>query len=270
MDQRMIVFEEELKLRNYSRRTIKSYLWCAREFLTWVEAKNQEFTLEAVRAFVLEKINKNLAPQTIHLTIQAIKFFFRFVLKNTCEIKIATPKRPKKLPQILDRCEIMKLLESIKNPKHHLIVALAYGSGLRVGEVVRLRVGAINLAEATLFIHQAKGMKDRLSVLPRKLRDRLLAFTIGRKRSEYLFISQRGGRLTERTAQKIFEHALQKASILKQVSFHSLRHSFATHLLENGVDVRYVQELLGHQNIKTTQRYTHVTNPAVRKIESPL
>ena len=150
------------------------------------------------------------------------------------------------------------------------MIALAYGAGLRVSEVVNMRLKDINIAELTIHIKQAKGQKDRISILSEKLVNDLEQLIATKNQNAYVFESERGGKLTTRTAQKIFENALAKSGIKKNANFHSLRHSFATHLLENGVDVRYVQELLGHQNIRTTQVYTHVTNPKLKNIKSPL
>ena len=154
--------------------------------------------------------------------------------------------------------------------KHRLMLGLAYGAGLRVSEVVATRVQDLDLAELTIHIKQAKGKKDRISVLPEKLIEELRRMVAGKLGDDLVFPSEWGGQLTTRTAQKIFEQALVRANITKPATFHSLRHSFATHLLENGVDVRYVQELLGHQNIRTTQLYTQVTNPKLKSIQSPL
>lgn len=150
------------------------------------------------------------------------------------------------------------------------MLGLAYGAGLRVSEVVALKVPDLDFNELTIHIKQAKGRKDRISVVPEKLRMDLTNLMAGKEHVEYVFASERGGKLTTRTAQKIFEHALVRANINKPATFHSLRHSFATHLLENGVDIRYVQVLLGHNNIRTTQRYTQVTNPKLKSIKSPL
>lgn len=162
------------------------------------------------------------------------------------------------------------MLELTVNTKHRLLLALSYGAGLRVSEAVSLRIRDVDVDELTLHIKHAKGDKDRISVIPATAVTDLRGFLAGRNGAKYVFFSEQGGRLTTRTAQKIFEHALRKAGIQKPATFHSLRHSFATHLLENGVDVRYVQELLGHQNIRTTELYTHVTNPMLKKIKSPL
>jgi site-specific recombinase XerD len=149
-------------------------------------------------------------------------------------------------------------------------LSLAYGSGLRVSEVVALKVQDLDFEELTVLLKQAKGQKDRISVMPQGLIDDLKNLVAGKEKGDFVFASERGGKLTTRTAQKVFENALWLSGIKKDATFHSLRHSFATHLLENGTDVRYVQELLGHQNIRTTQRYTQVTNPKLKNIKSPL
>jgi len=179
-------------------------------------------------------------------------------------------KRNKKLPIVLSREEIKNIIDVIRNPKHKLIISLAYGAGLRISEVVNLKVKDINLEELTIHLKNAKGKKDRITIFPEKIKNDLQSLIAGKNMDDYLFESERSGKLTERTAQKVFENALKKSDIKKDATFHSLRHSFATHLLENGVDVRYVQELLGHQNIRTTQIYTQVTNPKLKNIKSPL
>ncbi len=185
-------------------------------------------------------------------------------------MKVPFSKKPKKLPIVLTLKEIKKIIETINNPKHKLLITLSYGAGLRVSEAVSLKVKDVQPEELTLHIKQAKGKKDRLTVMPKKLKNELELLIAGKNINDYLFESQRGGKLTTRTAQKIFEKALKKSGVKKEASFHSLRHSFATHLLENGVDIRCVQELLGHKNIRTTQRYTQVTNPQLKNIKSPL
>jgi len=179
-------------------------------------------------------------------------------------------KTKKKLPIVLSRAEIENIINSISNQKHKLIIALSYGAGLRVSEAINLKVKDINMEELTIHLKGAKGGKDRITIFPEKSREELRKLMSLKKGDDYIFESEYGGKLTERTAQKVFENALKKTGIKKSATFHSLRHSFATHLLENGVDVRYVQELLGHQNIRTTQLYTKVTNPMIKNIKSPL
>ncbi|MDP2630384.1 MAG: tyrosine-type recombinase/integrase [Candidatus Uhrbacteria bacterium] len=262
--------DDLLRLRNYSRRTRDAYQYCLRAYLGREDAPAQKCNPDHVKAFLMALYDRGAASQTVTLHFHAIRFYYRDVLGLSVHIPWKTPKRPQRLPVVLSRDEIEKIIITPKNRRHYLILALAYGAGLRVSEVVNLRVGDIDLNELIVTIRQSKGKKDRRTVLPEKLKNDLRSLVAGREVQEYLFESNRGGELSERSAQKIFETALKASGIKKEASFHSLRHSFATHLLENGVDVRYVQELLGHANIRTTQIYTHLTNPALKNIRSPL
>ena len=265
--------KRELLLRNYSRRTIDSYLLCLRDYFNFLHSLKNIASIdsaEKVRKFLLIKQNKGQSGQTLNVYLNAIKFFYREILKSVNKIDLRFSKTSKKLPEVLSRAEIEKILTSIENKKHKLLVALSYGAGLRVSEAINLKIKDINLEELTIHLREAKGKKDRLTVFPEKLKDEIGELVALKGADEFIFPSERGGRLTERSAQKIFESALKKTHIKKPATFHSLRHSFATHLLENGVDVRYVQELLGHANIRTTQIYTKVTNPSLKNIKSPL
>ncbi|MFA5737165.1 MAG: site-specific tyrosine recombinase/integron integrase [Candidatus Paceibacterota bacterium] len=261
--------KNELLLRNYSQKTIASYLRCIGDYFNFLESNPRELNINKIKKFLLKKQENNYSPQTINLYLNAIKFFYREILKNYTKIDIKFAKRSKKLPIVLSREEINQIINTIKNNKHRLLIALSYGAGLRVSEVIRLKIRDILIDELTIHIKEAKGKKDRISLIPEKLLSDLHILTANQNGSEYLFQSERGGPLTERSAQAIFYKALKQAKIKKEATFHSLRHSFATHLLENGTDVRYVQELLGHRNIRTTQIYTQVTNPAIRNIKSP-
>ena len=262
--------EDELKMRHYSPKTIKAYQNGARKYFEYKGADFQTLNERNIKQFLLSCQEKGESSETQNLSLNAIKFYYRNILKNHQKLDIRCARKNKKLPVVLSRSEIEQLINSTINSKHKLMLSLTYSSGMRVSETVKLKVGDLNLNELTIHIKQAKGNKDRISILSEKLVNDLRNMIAGRTRDEYVFESERGGRLTERTAQKVFENALKKAEIKKQATFHSLRHSFATHLLENGTDVRYVQELLGHQNIRTTQRYTQVTNPMLKNIKSPL
>lgn len=262
--------KQELRLRNYSSKTIKAYLGCLRKYFDFKKFNLEKIDEENIKKFLLNRQSKNYSSQTVNLYLNAIKFFYREVLKIPQKINFKFAKRSKKLPIVLSREEIRKIIESIKNPKHKLIISLTYGAGLRISEVINLKVKDANLEELTIHLKDAKGKKDRITIIPEKIKIDLQNLITGKNPNDYVFESERGGKLTERTAQKIFESALRKAGIKKDATFHSLRHSFATHLLENGVDVRYVQELLGHRNIRTTQVYTQVTNPKLKNIKSPL
>ena len=226
--------------------------------------------IKQIRSFLLEKQNQSCVSQTINLYLSAIKFYYREVIKSEIDINLKFAKRSKKLPVVLSRAEIRLLISSVQNPKHKLLIALAYGAGLRISEVVNLKVKDVQTEELTLHIKGAKGDKDRITLLSEKLCADMQMQTAGKLPDYYVFDSQRGGKLAIRTVGKVFQNALKRSGIQKEATFHSLRHSFATHLLENGTDIRFVQKLLGHNNIQTTQRYTQVTNPSLKKIKSPL
>ena len=262
--------EDELKLRNYSPKTIKSYLSCVSKYLRTKKNNLDLVDVNFIKQYLLLKVDKKMSSRTVNQSLQAINFFCWNVLKFHSKIDIKFAKTPSKLPIVLSKDEIKKIIDSVNNEKHQLLISLAYASGLRVSESTNLKIKDLNLAELTIHIKGAKGNKDRITVFPKKLNEKIEKLIAGRNLNDYVFISERGGKLTERTAQKIFENAFKKSGIKKDATFHSLRHSFATHLLENGVDVRYVQELLGHRNIRTTQLYTKVTNPSLKNIKSPL
>lgn len=263
----------ELTLKRYSQKTIKSYLWCLRDYFLHIERIEKSLDsvdTEIIKNFLFDKHRRGLAASTVNLYLNAILFFYRTVLHIHQTIDVHFAARPKNLPEVLSRAEIEQLIHSIQNIKHRTLLALSYGAGLRVSEAVNIKIQDIRLDDLTLFVRRAKGGKDRMSIIPEKIINELKILMAGKSPSDYLFMSERGGKLTIRTAQKIFEKAVQQTGIQKPVTFHSLRHSFATHLLENGVDIRHLQVLLGHQNIRTTQRYTQVTNLILRNIKSPL
>jgi len=261
--------ERELRIKNYSPKTIKSYLYSLREYFIFKKSDFNNLDQNNIRNFLLFCEQRQTSPQTRNLYLHAIKFYYRHLGINSLKVAIPSAKKPKYLPAILSRSEIEKILQMVKNTKHKLLLALAYGAGLRVSEIITLKAKDLDLEEMTVHIRQAKGQKDRISVLPEKLVESMRILVAGKDKGDYIFASERGGKLTTRTAQKVFEKALQLSNIKKAATFHSLRHSFATHLLENGIDIRYVQELLGHANIRTTQIYTHVTNPMLKNIKSP-
>lgn len=264
------IITQEMKLRNYSPKTVEAYTRVVRDVYGFFKRPPRELSIAEIREYLLAKQKQGLSSQTISLAANALNFVYTQIYARPDYVKIRHPKQSQRLPVILSREEIKKMIELTKNFKHRLILALAYAAGLRVSEVVHLRVHDIDLAGLTLTVRQGKGKKDRLTVISSSLAPDLLKLLAGKKGSDFVFESERGGGLTEMTAQKVFCQALERAGVDKPATFHSLRHSFATHLLENGTDVRFVQELLGHANIRTTQIYTHVTNPAIRNIKSPL
>lgn len=260
----------ELKIRSYSPKTIKSYTNGLSKYFSYKRKNVNNLDTNNIKDFLLHCKDNNISAKTRNQYLNAIKFYYHNVVNVRDKIDVKSAKRTKSLPVILNRSEIKSLIDVSNNEKHKLMLAIAYGAGLRVSETVNLRVKDINLENLTLHIKHAKGDKDRITIFPDSIKDKLKKIINSKEISEYVFSSERGGKLTTRTAQKIFSNALKKTGIKKNASFHSLRHSFATHLLENGTDIRYVQELLGHANIRTTQRYTQVTNPQLRNIKSPL
>lgn len=262
--------ESEMKIRNYSRKTIKSYLGCLKSYFEYVNDDINRFSQEKLREFLVKKQEKEYSGQTINQFLSAVKFFYHQVIRTNYFIDFKSAKRPKRLPVVFSRLEVEVLISSIKNNKHKLLISLAYGAGLRVSEVVRLKSGDVDFSRNCIYIRRSKGDKDRVSLLPEKIIEKLKIAVLAGSEEDYLFESERGGRLSERTAQKIFENAMKKSGIKKDATFHSLRHSFATHLLEDGVDIRYIQELLGHNNIRTTQIYTKLTSCGFKNIKSPL
>lgn len=264
------IITRDMKLRNYSPKTIMAYVDVIKDLYNFFKKPLKQLSGDEIKDYLYSKQKRKLSSQTIALHANAINFLYTQIYKKPNFTKIQHPKRTQKLPVVLSRSEINDLISTINNPKHRLLIALAYGAGLRVSEIVRLKVRDIDSKELTLIVRQGKGRKDRQTVLPSSVISELEQYLANKKLDEFVFISERGGRLSEASAQKIFYKALKKAKIKKPASFHSLRHSFATHLLENGVDVRYVQELLGHANIRTTQIYTKVTNPSIKNIKSPL
>ena len=266
----LTIIEREMKLRNYSPKTIEAYVHVVKDAYAFFKRPLREITAEQIKEYLYAKQQKNLSSQTISLYANALNFLYSQIYHQANFSKLRHPKRSQRLPVVLSREEIKRLIEQTNNAKHRAIIGLAYAAGLRVSEVVKMRVRDVDLEGLTVTVRQGKGQKDRLTVLSESLRLALATQIAGRPGEEYLFVSERGGRLTEATAQKVFVQCLKKTGIQKEATFHSLCHSFATHLLENGVDVRYVQELLGHANIRTTQIYTHVTNPSIKNIKSPL
>lgn len=261
---------QEMKLRKFSQKTVKSYCYYITNCLDWSRKNAREITTDDIRAYLEKKADEQASASTLNTAYSALKFYFGNILRRKFFLSVPRAKKDKKLPTVLSKQEVQRMIALTKNPKHQCMLSLLYGAGLRVGELVRLRAQDINVERGMIEIKNSKGAKDRYTLLPGKLKEVLAKQKSLKQPSDYLFTNGQGGRLTEETAQKVVAQASERAAIDKRVSPHTLRHSFATHLLEGGVDVRYVQELLGHANIRTTQIYTHVTSSALRGITSPL
>jgi integrase/recombinase XerD len=260
----LIKLKQELILRNFTRSTIKSYIYEIRKLLEY--SRDRGLNENVAKKYLLEKLEKR-DPSSVAHSVSIINFFFDVVLKQ--KIDIPRPKRNKTLPEILTIREIRKLIEATGNIKHRVIVKLIYGCGLRVSEVVNLRKDALFFDENLIHIKLAKGNKDRFVKIPDSLKGELenLCNLFDGK---FVFESNRGGKLTISTVQAILKNSAKRAGIKKRVYPHLLRHSFATHLLEGGTDLRVIQKLLGHSSIKTTQIYTQISQASIKQIKSPL
>lgn len=262
----------ELISRKYSYKTIKGYLYFNRNFINFIGKNPSEVTDNEIKDYLVHLAEeKQSATSTLNQAINALKFYYGSMLKKKFVYEVRRPRKDKKLPVVLSKEEIAKILSSVDNTKHKAILMLVYSAGLRVGEVVRLKVEDIDSKRMLIHIKGSKGRKDRYTLLSENALKTLREYWRQYKPQMWLFPSVNEKRyLTVRTIQKIFDNACKKASIRKPVTVHSLRHSFATHLLENGVNLRYIQELLGHSHSKTTEIYTLVTKQSLSGIKSPL
>jgi site-specific recombinase XerD len=264
--------ESELRSRKYSPRTIRSYLHYNKYCCRRLQKRPEDLTAGDIRDYLayLDK-TQNLSTSSMNMAISALKFFYKFVLGKDITREQRRPRHDKKLPGILSESEVKILLDCEKNPKHRLLLMLTYSSGLRVSEVVALRKEDLDFQRKVILIRIGKGRKDRYTLLSDRAAEFISQYCLLYEVEGWLFPGISAGQhLSIRSAQNIFTKALKNAQIHKPISIHSLRHTFATHLLENGTDIRYIQELLGHSSLRTTQRYTHIARRTVLKIRSPL
>lgn len=263
--------EIELKISKNSEHTLKSYLKANKELFEFTKKNPEQISEDDVKAYLIKKLDNNSASSVI-VFLSAIKYAYSSILgKDHLTIGIKRPKKEKKIPAVLTKDEIKKLLESFDNLKSRLMASVIYACGLRVSELINLKINDLNFNEKTGQIRQAKGKKDRMLNIPAFLLENLQAQVENQKNNnqEYLFTGPKG-KLTSRNIQKIISLAAKRAGIKKNVHCHTLRHSFATHLLENGVDIRKIQILLGHSSISTTELYTHVSREQLKDIKSPI
>lgn len=262
-----------LTLKGYSEKTKKAYLGHLRRFFEHTNKKPEDLIKSDVENYMYYLLNhQNNSHAFVNQALSSIKIYFTEILKRGKIVyDIPRPKKEKKLPNILSQNEVMSILNSLKNIKHKAILYTIYSSGLRVSEAASLKIKDVDSDRMLLHIYQGKGKKDRYTLLSEATL-LLLREYFKKERPEFWLFP--GGNLnehiTERTIQRIFKNACNNVNINKKVSVHSLRHSFATHLLEAGTDLRYIQELLGHKSSKTTEIYTHVSKTNLSRIVSPL
>ena len=272
----LLLYLEQLALKKYSKSTLQTY---RNEFMQLLQLLGdyevQSLTPEHLKRYLLYCVVKlQLSENTLHSRLNSLKFYFEQVLKQDKFFwEIPRPKKPLLLPKVLGENEIARLFNALENKKHKAMLFTAYSAGLRVSELAALRLKHIDSDRMQILIENAKGKKDRYVTLSPVLLDVLRGYLKSCKKrpAEYLFESdQTGTAYPTRTIQRVFQLAKVKARISKSVGIHSLRHSFATHLLEKGTDIRYIKELLGHFSIKTTERYLHVKKEQLVNIISPL
>lgn len=256
----------EIKISKGSEYTVRNYTGINEQLIDFCNKSPEQITQQDVKNFIVERLSAQTSSSVI-LALSAIRFAFVNIVKTDPTFGIKRPKKEKKIPEVLTKEEVMDLIGSAETKKSKILMSLLYAAGMRVSEITNLKKSDLYMAENIGRIRNAKGKKDRIFNIPEHLKEEL-AELISKNDSEYLFPGPKG-RLSARNIQKIVKNSAKKAGIQKEVHCHTLRHSFATHLLENGTDIRKIQVLLGHENIGTTQIYTQVSSEEIKKIESP-
>ncbi len=255
----------ELKLKGFSSKTQDVYGFFINKFLSSIEKKPEELEEQDYKNYLASKID-GYSHKSSALLISALNFFIKNILNKT--IKVASLKVERPLPVALSKEEVKKLFACADTEKSKLIMLFLYSSGLRVSELVNLKRADLDFIEKLGWVRKGKGKKDRAFQLSEKIIEELTRYY--ERTPNFNFIFSAESPLTPRNIQKIIKNTAKKAGINKKVTPHTLRHSFATHLLENGTDIRYIQALLGHENLNTTQIYTHVSTESLKKIKNPL
>ena len=266
-------FKQWLRSKRYSESTITTYSEALKSFLIFYREKPvAEINNEDVIIYNNDYILKNnLSASYQNQTVNAIKLFFKTIRETKIEVdKIHRPKRAKLLPNVLSKEEVKLILNAHSNIKHKMMLSLIYSCGLRCGELLALKPVHIDSMRNIVLLKNSKGKKDRIVPLSPKILEMLRLYFVAYKPTTYLFEGQlKGQPYDNRSLQQVLKQSIKKAGITKPVTLHWLRHSYATHLLESGTDLRYIQELLGHNSSKTTEIYTHVSTKSIQQIKSP-
>jgi len=267
-----LALDTELRSRKYSPRTREAYLQYNSALCRWLQKPPEETNSADITKFLAyQEKEKKLSASSMNLNISAVKFFYHQVMKKDIVSDQHRPRHDKRLPVIFSKTEVKQMFTAEPNKKHRLLLMMVYASGLRVSEVVKLKWTDIDFSRRTVMVNSGKGRKDRYTLLSEQVAEFLKQNFSNEDRSPWIFPGIHPEyHLSIRSAQNIFKNALIRAKIPKTASIHSLRHAFATHLLESGIDIKYIQTLLGHASVRTTARYTHVAQRRVLKIESPI
>jgi integrase/recombinase XerD len=263
---------EDLRLRNYSPRTVECYVAAIAHFARHFGQSPDHLGAEEVRRYQLHLLGQQASWSRFNQTVCALRFFYGVTLGRP-EVVALVPygKRPQTLPAVLSRAEVLRLFAAVPEGRNRTLLRTTYACGLRAGEVVRLRVTDIDSQRMVVVVHQGKGQKDRLVPLSPVLLQELRAYWRQHRPADWLFPGQgTSGHLHLAGVQRMLARVVRRLSFAKRVSLHTLRHSYATHLLEAGVDVVTLQRLLGHRHLETTSRYLHVSTQHLRRLASPL
>jgi len=262
--------EVELKISKCSKYTIRNYVKSNSLLLDFTKKNPNNITIDDVKSFQAEYLSDK-ASKSIILFLAALRYAYTNIMQKDPTMGIKRPKKENRIPVVLSKDEVSRLISIFDNKKSKLMVSMLYAIGMRVGELISLKVSDLNFEEKTGYIKQGKGRKDRAFNIPESMMQEIKEQAERQKadNQEFLFTGSQG-KLTDRNIQKIVRKAAIRAGINKSVHPHTLRHSFATHLLENGVDIRKIQELLGHASISTTELYTHISRKELKKIASPI
>ena len=269
MDELYLLKKEALR-RGLSHRTVVTYCQCVKQFMRKCRKELLKVSKKDITDYIDSLVEKEACGNTLNVHINSLRFLFQEVLGRRIMFRIRYSKTPKALPVFLTKGEVVRLFEAVENPKHRLILEFIYSAGLRVSEVVRLKKQDLEFERRIGWVRKGKGGKDRPFIIARFLAPKLGAYIKDScKKSDYLFLGLKNTHLSVRSVQEIVKHAAVRVGIKKNVHPHTLRHSFATHLVENGYEVCVVQPLLGHNSAETTMVYVHMARPALLGVESP-
>jgi len=267
------LMKSKLVAHRYSKSTQSVYMMMFKSFLNYsYPMPLHEITKQHVTWYHQKLINeKGISRSYQNQSINALKFYLEKVLgRDRMYIDLDRPKQVKSLPEVLNMDEVMRIFQACSNLKHKVILLTIYSAGLRVGELLNLKIGDIDSKHMRIWVRQGKGNKDRATTLSSQLLPLLRKYYVQYQPKTYLFEGQSGGQYTSSSIRRVLGRAVNKAGIRKKVRPHTLRHSYATHMLEQGVNLRYIQTLLGHTSPKTTEIYTHVSSRDLEEIKSPL
>ena len=264
------LIKKEGRRQGLSNKTIITYTFCVKKFMNYNKQEIKFIKKQDIKDYLDYLLDKGATGNTLNVYVSALKFLFSDVLTKRIMLNIKYSKTPKNLPTFLTKEEIKLLINSITNQKHQLMIKVMYSAGLRVSELLNLKLEDLESEKNYGWVIKGKGNKDRLFILASSLKQELLDFIEKNNPKDYLFTNNKNQKYSSRTIQEIVKNTAKKLKINKHIHPHTLRHSFATHLIENGYDLFSVQSLLGHNSSETTMVYIHLANPNLTNIKSPL